>query len=220
MTITKAQLSKSIAALSASLLLGTTAFASVVYDNSDPASSLNRSYSPGNNIEFGDQVFLSGADRRITDFSFDYFLGANASGNETGELFFYSNDGGITGSEPGTVLYQSGSFSLGTGFQRIAAQALAVNVPNTFTWSVAFNGLDLGEQAGLLVFDPPTTGASFDDFWVKNTGGAWSTFTIDNGATAGNFSARITAVPEPSTVALAVIGGLALFAARFRRKSA
>lgn len=219
MTITKAQLSKSIAALSASLLLGTTAFASVVYDNSDPASSLNRSYSPGNNIEFGDQVFLAGSDRRISDFTFDYFLSANASGNETGELFFYSNNG-ITGSEPGTTLYRSGSFSLGTGFQKVAAQALSVTVPNTFTWTVAFSGLDLGEQVGLLLSDPPTVGASLDDFWVKNTGGTWSTFTIDNGATPGNFSARITAVPEPSTVALAIIGGLALFAGRFRRKSA
>ena len=215
MTKTKAHLSKSIAVLSASLFLTATTLASVVYDNT--TSPLNRTFTPGNNVEFGDQVFLSGSERRITDFSFDYFLGTTASGNETGELFFYQNDG--ASGAPGTVLYRSGSFSLASGQQSILAPALSVTVPNTFTWAVAFAGIDFGEQTGLVLADPPSVGASLNDFWIKGTGGTWSTLEIDAGATAGNFAARITAVPEPTTFALGLLGGLAVLGLRRRRRS-
>lgn len=219
MTKTKAQLSVSIAVLSASLLSSVTGFAAA-YDA--PANATTRSYAPSpvNGIEFGDQVFLSGGERRITDFQFEYFLSVNANGNETGELFFRSNTGGTSGVEPLTTLYRSGEFSLSTGFQSVCAQALAINVPSTFTWSVVFNGIDTGEQAGLLL-GTPTVGASFDDFWQKNANGTWSTFLIDNGATPANFAARITAVPEPTTYALACVGALALAGyRRFKRNSA
>ncbi|MCF7763227.1 MAG: PEP-CTERM sorting domain-containing protein [Verrucomicrobia bacterium] len=219
MTKTKAHLTKSIAVLTASFLLGTTGYASLIYDNTDAASSKNKAYAPpGGNVEFGDQVFLSGSERRITDFSFDYFLSASPSGNEQGQLFFYKNDGGATASEPGTLLYQSGTFNLSSGFQRLPAQGLSIDVPNTFTWTVKFSGIDLGETAGLLVYDPPAVGASLDDFWVKNTSGGWSTFLIDAN-TPANFGARITAVPEPTTMALGLLGGLALLANRIRRKA-
>ena len=65
---------------------------------------------------------------------------------------------------------------------------------------------------------PPAVGASLDDFWVKNTSGGWSTFLIDAN-TPANFGARITAVPEPTTMALGLLGGLALLANRIRRKA-
>lgn len=215
MTKNKPQLSKSIAVLSASLFLSASGFASIVYDNT--TSSLNQSFSPGNNVEFGDQVFLSGSERRITDFSFDYFLGTNASGNESAELFFYQNDGPSTA--PGTILYRSGTFSLASGQQTILAPALSATVPNSFTWAVAFEGIDFGEQAGLILADPPSVGASLDDFWVKSSAGTWGTFQVDGGATAGNFAARITAVPEPTTLVLGVLGLLAVSGFRRMRRS-
>jgi hypothetical protein len=223
-TMTKTKLSLSIAVLSASLLGSTTGFAAVVYDNS--VNSLGRSYSPaavsGAVPEFGDQVFLSGSDRRITDFQFEYFLSVNASGNETAELFFHQNNSGVSGIDPGTVLYRSGEFSLSTGFQTVVAQALSVSLPSsTFTWSVVFNGIEGAEAAGLLLYNPPTIGSSFDDFWQKNANGTWSTFLVDAGATPANFAARITAVPEPGTYALAVVGGLILAGyRRMKRRSA
>jgi hypothetical protein len=215
MTKAKVQLSKSIAAISASLLFCTTGLASVVYDNS--VNSLNnRVYAPGNG-EYGDQIFLAGSDRRISDFQFDYFVSANANGNETGDLRMYRNDGGATGTAPGSLIYSSGDFSLDKGFQTVVAQALSVTVPNTFTWTVVFKGVDAGEQVGLRLFNPPTVGASLDDYWFKNPDSTWSTLVIDGGATPGNFSARITAVPEPSTLALALLGGLSVLS--FRRYS-
>lgn len=221
MTKIKAYLLKSVVVVSASVAFCTTGFASSVFDNTAAASDKNRSFSPGNNIEFGDQLFLAGSDRRITDFQFDYFLSANANGNERAELFFYLNNGGTSGTAPGSLLYRSGPFALDKGFQTVVAQALSVTVQNTFTWSVNFSGIDLGEQAGLLLFDPPTIGNSLDDFWVKDTAGAWSTFLIDNGATPGNFNARVTAVPEPSTFAFAISMVLAWFGYRgYKRRSA
>ena len=217
MTKTKAHLSKSVAILSASIMLCTSGLASTVFDNTDLANNKNRAYSPGNGVEFGDQIFLSGNERRITDFQFDYFVSANASGNERAELFFYQNNG-AGGTAPGTQLYRSGQFALDKGFQSILAQGLSVTVGNTFTWTVQFSGIDLNEQAGLLVFDPPTVGASFDDFWVKNTDGSWSTFLIDGGAVPGNFSARVIAVPEPTTLAFAMSMGLMWVGYRTYRK--
>ena len=218
MTKMKAHLLKSVVVVSASVAFCTPSFAATVFDNTAATNSLNRSYTAGNNTEFGDQLFLAGSDRRITDFQFDYFLSANANGNERAELFFYQNNGGVGGNAPGSLLYRSGQFTLDRGTQTVLAQGLSVTVQNTFTWSVAFSGIDLGEQAGLLLFDPPAIGNSLDDFWVKNTDGSWSTFLVDNGATPGNFNARVTAVPEPGTFALAISMVLGWFGYRGYRR--
>jgi hypothetical protein len=81
-----------------------------------------------------------------------------------------------------------------------------------------FSGIDGAEQAGLLLFNPPTVGSSLPDFWRKNADNSWSTFTIDAGATPANFNARVTAVPEPGTYALGLLGLMSVAAfRRFRR---
>jgi hypothetical protein len=92
-------------------------------------------------------------------------------------------------------------------------------VDDHFTWTVTFSGIDGAEEAGLQIYDPPTIGSSFKDFWQR-TGGDWSLFLIDNGDVPGNFSARITAVPEPTTLALIVAGLGALGFRAFKRRSA
>jgi hypothetical protein len=184
-----------------------------VYDNTStsgtPSSYIARD-NANNVVEFGDQIVLGGTDRKIQDFRFEYFLGLNASGNETARLRLYKNDG--AGGAPGSVLYDSDVFSItpGTsGYQNITAQGLDIDLASsTFTWTVLFGGVDAGETAGLILSDPPSIGSSFFDFW-QNTDGSWSTVTIAGGATPGNFAARVTAVPEPATYAL-LAGGLTL----------
>lgn len=192
---------KSIAALTASWLLQTCSFASVVYDNMDAAGPSGRPFilssEPYAYAELGDPVFLSGTDRWITDFSFDCFLSANSSGDEICELFFYRNDGKF--GAPETLLYQSETFPLKSGFHRYALGSLEVNVPDTFTWAVKFSGIDPDENAGLLFHNPPTVGANFDDFWVKNNRGEWLTFIVDGGATPAYFAAQIIAAAEQSS---------------------
>ena len=58
------------------------------------------------------------------------------------------------------------------------------------TWSVEFLNLGVG-RAGLLLYDPPTLGDSYDDFWVK-INGEWEVKSTENGS---NFAARLAGVP-------------------------
>lgn len=160
------QWTKALPLLGAALVCSGSQFAAVVYDNS--VSDLNRFYFPqnGNGVEFGDEVFLSFTQRTITDFSFETFLSGNANGNETGQLVLRLNDGARLGpgrTAPGTEIYRSGTFNLTTGRGTVEASALSLPLPagiTHLTWSVVFNGIDSGEQAGLMLYNPPTTGGA------------------------------------------------------------
>jgi hypothetical protein len=190
----------------------------IVYDNSQ--SDLNRTYipQPDTGVEFGDEINLDGTARTVTNFEFEYFLSGNADGDETATLTFYRNNGPtvtrtiggttVQVASPGDVLYTSPVLSLQTGFQTAEALEIAVDVPDTFTWAVTFGGIEINEVAGLRVYDPPTTGSSFTDFWQRNAG-TWNLYLFDNPEGPANFAARVTAVPEPTTVAYALLAGLA-----------
>lgn len=221
---TTSKLLKTLAVLSALLPFCTSGFASIVYDNS--ANNLNKTYAPQpdpNGVQFGDEINLAAGDRLITNFKFEYFLSGNASGNETAVLQLLRNDGAtitrtVDGSSfdvqaPGSVLYTSPVLSLQSGFQTAEASGFTpFEAPNNFTWTITFSGVDPGEVAGLLVYDPPTVGSSFSDFW-QNNGGSWNTYLLPNdpitgNPVVGNFAARVTAVPEPTTLALGLLAGL------------
>jgi hypothetical protein len=226
---TTSKLLNSLAAVSAVFAFCTSASAAVVYDNS--LNDLNRIYSPlgnANGVEFGDEINLAAGERLISGFQFEYFLGANASGNETAQLILRANDGApitrtVNGStfdvaSPNTVLYTSPVLTLGTGYQIADAIGFApFEAPNTFTWSVTFQGIEANEVVGLRLYDPPTIGTSFADFWQRNDG-TWNTYIIDDAP--ANFAARVTAVPEPTTFALALMAGLGWLGFRsYRRRS-
>jgi hypothetical protein len=68
-------------------------------------------------------------------------------------------------------------------------------VPDSFTWTAQFSNLG-ANQAGLLVYGPPTVGTSFDDFWLK-TNSTWSTFQVGGGPSdfAARFGATVTVIP-------------------------
>jgi hypothetical protein len=220
--------------LSALLPFCTSGLASTVYDNS--LSDLNRTYIPpgdANGVEFGDEINLAAGERFISGFKFEYFLSLNASGNETAQLILRANDGPVITRtvdgatfdvpSPGTILYTSPVLSLGTGFQTAEATGFTpFEAPNTLTWSVTFQGVDAGEVAGLRIYDPPTIGTSFADFWQRNAG-TWNTYLINDpvlGQIPANFAARVTAVPEPTTFALALLAGLSWLGVRSYRRRA
>jgi len=106
---------------------------------------------------------------------------------------------------------------------------LSLAVPGTFIWTVAFNGIvGTGDGAGLLFYDPPAVGSSFDDHWeftgtTDNPTPHWvlaDNQEIINGAElVDNFGALVTVVPEPTTVGL-LIGGAALLGIAARRRKA
>jgi len=184
----------------------------VIYDNTAPNSYLGQFYGSPN--EFGDQinVFSPTTPWDITQFKFDYYLnGTGVTGNETADLKFYANDG--PGGAPGTLLYDSGPFSLTKGYNTVNDTGLNVQVPSTgsFTWTVLFGGIGSFESAGLLFYNPPTIGSSADDYWQKDASGNWALqrFTPAGGPVA-NFGAQVTAtaVPEPATIQLGLLGGL------------
>lgn len=77
--------------------------------------------------------------------------------------------------------------------------------------------MDADDTVGVDLFDPPTVGQAINDYWRFN-GGSWSLLT---NTTPMNFAARFeAAVPEPSGVVLAILGGfgLILLGTRFRKK--
>lgn len=214
--------SKIIALAAVACAAGSTGYAEVVYDNSNPKSLSGYYYYTSS--EFGDQVTLGGTERTISEVKINYYLNASASGNETAQVRLYSNDG--AGGGPGTLLYDSGSFSITYsattgGYSVIDINELAVASGNSLTWTILFSGIDpsAGEVGGVLFVDPPTVGSSYDDYWVKNNG-TWELNRFpDNGGKVANFGAQITAVPEPGTIALGVLGGMIWLGMAARRRN-
>lgn len=205
--------SKALTAVAAVFTLGASAIAGVVYDNMTPASYSGISQFSTN--EFGDQVTLAGNQRILESISFDYFL-SSKNGNESITFKLYKNDG--VGGAPNTPM---GAPIVVSGAQLIADPIkistvilgfdpytpFQILVPDTFTWTVLFGGIDAGESAGLLVYNPVTIGFSYNDFWDRSgPGNTWQTkLGIGFGA---NFGANITAVPEAGTLGYALLGSL------------
>ena len=197
------------------LTLPTAGFGAVVYDNTAPGNDLNQYY--GSTFEFGDQVNLAGSERTVTDFSFYARLNASSLGSQSLVFRFYANDG--TAGAPGSLLFTSDPQTMALGSQTFTVSGLSITVPNSFTWSVTFSNLGAGDDAGLLLYNPPITGSSLNDFWQKDAGGAWALMQVNGGATPANFGARITAVPEPGVFALCALGAVIYGAFRRNRRA-
>lgn len=190
--------------------------ASIAYDNS--ATTLNQFFTSTN--EFGDQIKLAGnpLERNIIQFRFEYYLAHGASGDERGQFRLYANNG--PNGSPGTLLFESDPFTVRSGYGSVTIgdpNTLDLNVyapMDQLTWTVQFTGITGNEIAGLTLYDPPTVGSSFNDYWEK-VGGTFVTKTSTGpDAAVANFGATVTAVPEPSTVALGLLGAVALLIRR------
>jgi hypothetical protein len=175
--------------------------AELVYDNSDTGGT-NVYYSV---VEYGDEVLLAGAGRVVSEFLFEYFGDFTPSGDETARLRLYRNDGPKTASgdaTPGTVLFDSGSFSLSPDYQTKTFTGLNVVVPTDLTWTLQFGGLNNtpGDRAGLVFRDTPSIGTSYDDFWLRQNNG-WQLFSW-GGSPVANFAARIVSGVDPTRVSI------------------
>lgn len=200
--------------------------AATVYDNTttDLGFRLDAG-TPGGTMEIGDEIVLGGTERSLTAFTFQYYL--QSSNPETLRLRFYAQDG--PSGQPGTSFFDSGPFAIpatGSGSSEVeitdfvtgAAFPLTALLPDRFTWAVTFSGVDSGsgESAGVNLFGPPTIGDNIVDYW-ENSGGGWVNKRV--GTLPTDFAARMQAVPEPSTVALFLVGSVALVW-RLRKRAA
>lgn len=197
--------------------------ADVVYNNS--TNDLGIRFNIGT-AEVGDEIVLAGTYRLITNFVFQYW-GENFSGNETARVRFYANDGtnapaGTNIFVPNTLLYDSGTFSVGaTPRSTLIFDQSTLNggvlVPDSFTWSVQFFGVESGESAGVDLYSPPTVGGNYLEFWENAGSFDWQYRSIIfNGTNVpANFGAFIEAtVPEPSALSIAMLAfafGLSLW---------
>ena len=122
--------------------------------------------------EFGDQIELGLSNRFIDSLSFEYYGDFTADGDETAVARIYANDGADTSfaTLPGTLLYESGPFAVAAGFNSVTINGLLVEAPESITWTVDFDGVGnvAGNRAGLIFYNPTSTGSSFDDFVLKS----------------------------------------------------
>jgi hypothetical protein len=199
--------------------------ADVVYNNS--TNDLGIRFNIGT-AEVGDEIVLAGTARLITNFVFQYW-GENFSGNEAARVRFYANDGtnapaGTNILVPKTLLYDSGTFSVpatprSTLIFDQSTLGGGVWVPDSFTWSVQFFGIEDGESAGVDLYSPPTVGGNYLEFWENAGSFDWQYRSIVfNGTNVpANFGAFVEAVPEPSALSLAMLAlafGLSFWAGR------
>lgn len=216
------------------LLVGaTTASAAVVFDNT---LNVQPGFGAQTTKEYGDEIALAGSDRYVTELRFQY-NGDFATTIPTPQatVRIYANDGPsalpgqTTAPRPGTLLWESGPLSLATGDNSVSV-APNILVPGIVTWSIEFSGLSgaEGDRAALTLANPPTVGGellggvigSYNDYWVKtdpNNDDSWALRRIDGNP--ANFYAQVTAIPEPSTIALAVLGLGGLWLVQRRRTS-
>lgn len=179
----------------------------------------NNFYNSTSGTEYGNQVSFpsnpSGA-WTIQSITVPYYSNYSLSGGMS--LKIYSNDG--TAGAPGTTLWSSGPLDIlnGGGSVTVPFPFSAGNqIPNTLTYTVSFNGSSVaGNKAGLfLPGSNPAVGTSHG-IW-SGSGGFWEKRALDGGAIPV-FQATITAVPEPSTWALAGLGLLGLMAMATRSR--
>ena len=231
---------KTFAAIAALSLGAAAAHAATatVYSNTNTFSGNFFDPGPGGDVgfanrtaEIGDEINLGPGPRFAESFRFEFY-GNNFSGlNETIQLRFYQNDGTDIGGArlPATIFYDSGIIPIveptdpsNRGSLLFDLTFTTIPLPERFTWSIQFDGINFGtESVGMPFYTPGvgTIGFSEDDIWYR-TNGVWQLRGDGpTGTNYFNFGAQLvaTTVPEPSTYMLAIIGGLCGLALIHRR---
>lgn len=229
---------RSILAAAAALALATSsAFAGTIYSTSGTGTEF---YGVGTTIanghrsyEYGDQIVLPSEGYSFTGLTFDYY---SASLGGSMNLNIYANDGAVISgaASPGSKLLSIPGIGISSGvntatfdYAPYVAQYGALKLPKNFTVTVSFSGATAAADKGLVLGGIESTvgqphlnvGQSGNEFWQK-TGPGGSDWALRQLSTAqeANFKMSVTAnVPEPTTVALGVVGAAFLGASALRR---
>ena len=187
----------------------------IVYDNTDPSRYLTNALPIYG--EVGDEVNLSGIGRFITSIQFEYYGYWMPDANERVIARIYKNDGPsvdiFDSFAPKTLLWQSPGYTINPGPQRVSITNINVDVPSRFTFTLQFLGLtnSAGERAEVVLYDPPTIGWSYGDYWQRLglNSFLWNIYLTP--PIRDNFALRIWAAPTPRP-ALVVTPGSSSFA--------
>jgi hypothetical protein len=211
------------------LLTGVPVYGGILYNNS--TTDLGHSLNFTNGQAIGNQVFMGNGytSATLTNFSFEIYssLASFAGTNVQMNVFLYANNGALTNgfAMPNQILYTSGLFTLptpqsftgGTNVGTVSFPGLSVSLPNnTFTLAAVVTGLASGDTVGMEVFDPPTVGNNYTDYWLQNGAGSWA--LMSNGVTSFGSQFQGTGVPEPSTLGLSIVGASLLIGSIWLRR--
>jgi len=124
----------------------------IVYDTTNLSIGLGTVVTTSPSNQLGNQVTLDGSLRVITKFDLYYqgfvpLPGQPLNGQGTVTVRFWENDGEINGGRPTpkTLLYESTAIPIlsgSLGIQILSFDNLAVKVPDSFTWTAQFGGID------------------------------------------------------------------------------
>ena len=163
--------------------------------------------------EFGDGATLAGSERLVTKLSLVIDSGSGDITADVRVRLFEGGDG-FSG-EPGAMLWESELFErmpILDGFRFYDFVVPRVEVPDSLTWTLQLLNADPPEAIrGPHYADPPVIGSSNDHFWQRDRDGTWQRHWSH---LLRSFGAKIEAVPEPATLSLLGLGGIALAARR------
>jgi hypothetical protein len=177
---------------------------------------------------WGDQVTLAGTDRTVTlleqVFQFNPAAGDTNNFTFTFDLQFNT----VSGTTVGASFFSASYTAAPVAGTAVAAFLYGfpisnVVVPDTFVYSFRVHrtaGSNQGTIGMQAHNSPPSVGFSDPTFfWSQNpTTGVWSQSTF-TGNINSNFRARITAVPEPASMAALAIGALAMVRRRRNKRA-
>ena len=156
-------------------------------------------------VEAADEISLGDGPRFFDKTRIAYY-GANFDGDETLTLTLYRMDGppnpnSFGFNTPGTPLFSQTVPipAAQVGLAEFSDATGKVLLPDDIAVGLAFQGVDFvasegGNDAGPLIYDPPTIGSSFSDFWIRgvpNPEDPWALYTFDEDPNA-NFGIEIS----------------------------